>query len=260
MRMNWEKVYFTNSRNLKLAGLLYGTPDCQGPVVIVCHGLAGGKEGNGRAIEMAIELGQRGWSTFLFDFSGVGESEGVFKNLTLSGQIDDLTSAINWCLSQGFTQIITQGRSFGGSTVLGQAAGDKRVSGVCTWAAPADLSRLVLGFVEKSQSNSKDILTFQKDTEVVYLKRDFLDDLENHDLEACSALISPRPLLVIHGTEDLSVPFREAEMIYSAAGEPKKLALIEGADHQFTRHYQQVWELFFNWLDENFCNFRADSN
>jgi putative redox protein len=65
-------------------------------------------------------------------------------------------------------------------------------------------------------------------------------------------MISPRPFLVIHGTADLSVPPMEAITIYNAAEQPKRLALIEGADHQFSQHYKKVWEILFEWLERNF--------
>jgi fermentation-respiration switch protein FrsA (DUF1100 family) len=45
------------------------------------------------------------------------------------------------------------------------------------------------------------------------------------------AAIAPRPLLIIHGTADTSIPFEHAVQVYAAAGEPKELWLAEGATH-----------------------------
>ncbi|RJQ30392.1 MAG: alpha/beta hydrolase [Peptococcaceae bacterium] len=247
----WQKISLTNYRNLKLAGLLYSSPEHSGPVVIGCHGMMGTKEGNGQALKMAEELGHRGWSTFLFDFTGVGESEGVFKELTLTRQIDDLTCAVDWCRAHGFTKIVTQGRSLGGSTVLCQAARDSRVAGACTWAAPANLRDLIIGMTEGPPYNPGNDST-SNDQVFVYLKQDFLHDLEGYDLVVCAALIAPRPLLVIHGTKDFSVSPAEAKTIYNAARQPKELVLIEEGDHQFTEHHTQVWEIFFRWLETHF--------
>ncbi|MCL2336669.1 MAG: alpha/beta hydrolase, partial [Firmicutes bacterium] len=93
----WRQVQLINSCGLHLAGLFYSPAAAGGPVVIVCHGFNGGKEGGGNAKAMGEELGTLGFSTLLFDFSGVGESAGLFENITLSGQVDDLTSAVDWC-------------------------------------------------------------------------------------------------------------------------------------------------------------------
>jgi len=247
----WRKINLTNYRGLKLAGLLYGASGPTGPVVIGCHGMMGSKEGNGQALKMAEELGRRGWSAFLFDFTGVGESEGSFKELTLTRQIDDLTCAVDWCRAQGFTRIVTQGRSLGGSTVLCHAARDSRVAGACTWAAPANLRDLIVGMTEGPPLSPGNEAAPDNQA-CVFLKQDFLHDLEGYDLTVCAALIAPRPLLVIHGSKDLSVSPVEAEVIYNAARRPKELALVEGGDHQFTEHYPRVWEIFFRWLEKRF--------
>lgn len=44
-----------------------------------------------------------------------------------------------------------------------------------------------------------------------------------------SAIISPRPLLLIHGEKAHSRYF--SETAYAAAAEPKELLIIEGANH-----------------------------
>jgi fermentation-respiration switch protein FrsA (DUF1100 family) len=43
--------------------------------------------------------------------------------------------------------------------------------------------------------------------------------------------IAPRPLLLIHGTEDLTIPYTHTERLYEAAGAPKELWIAEGAAH-----------------------------
>ncbi|MHB8157838.1 MAG: alpha/beta hydrolase [Desulfocucumaceae bacterium] len=138
-----KSISFLNGRGQKLSGLLSPGPvQERSAVVIVCHGFSGSKEGQGMAVDMAQFLAKNGFSSFLFDFAGCGESEGKFEDITLSGQIDDLKSAVDFCLDMGFSSAITQGRSFGGTTALCHGASDSRIKGVCTWAAPASLSDL----------------------------------------------------------------------------------------------------------------------
>ena len=45
------------------------------------------------------------------------------------------------------------------------------------------------------------------------------------------ALLAPRPLFVIHGTADSTIPVEQAIQIYRAAQQPKELWLAEGAEH-----------------------------
>lgn len=243
--LSWQKVFYYNSQDNKIAGLLYSPPVPAGKVVAVCHGFTGSKEGSGKALEMAEEIGQLGWSTFLFDFAGCGESEGSFEKITLSRQIDDLNCALNWLQGKGFLKIVTLGRSFGGTTVICQAARNNTTAGVCAWATPARLDELFTN-VSAQEEKGKIILTGEKGT--VYLKKCFFTDLKQYHVANDAARISPRPLLIIHGTNDEVVPPDNAKIIYQAAGEPKQLVWIKGGDHRFTRYYRQVWLAVLEWL------------
>jgi fermentation-respiration switch protein FrsA (DUF1100 family) len=46
-----------------------------------------------------------------------------------------------------------------------------------------------------------------------------------------AALLSPRPLLLIHGAEDPRMPLEGAKRMYAGAREPKGLWVVEGAGH-----------------------------
>lgn len=240
----WTKVSFPGSQGGKIAGLLYTPPLPAKKIIVVCHGFTGSKEGGGRALEMAEEFGRQGWATLLFDFAGCGESAGSFEDLTLSGQIGDLNQALHWCKQKGYPKIVTLGRSFGGSTVICQAARDSSAAGVCTWAAPARLTGLFTSLGDEEG----DRLVFAGEKGIVHMKKNFLDDLYQYDVARDAACISPRPLLIIHGTSDELVSPTEAQIIYQAAKEPKRLVWIEQGDHQFTRHYRQVWQVVQEWL------------
>ncbi len=220
-------------------------------VVIVCHGFTGTKEGGGRAVEMGDALAMRGYSTLLFDFTGCGESEGDFQDISLTGQLDDLDSVAAWCRSKGYKRLILNGRSFGGTTVFKYAALNKDISAVCTWAAVArvrDLFHNYSGGVEISGPEDE-IVIIEGEEGTVHLKKRFFYDLRKHDLIESASLLDSCRLLIIHGSDDQSVPLEDACLLYQAASVPKKLAIIEGADHRFTNHIEQVWETFFEWLD-----------
>lgn len=247
----WKKVSYLNAKGLRLAGLLHSTEN-KGPVLIVCHGFTGSKEGGGRALEMAEELGKKGYATLLFNFSGCGDSEGDFADISLTGQIKDLNSSVDFCLAKGFEKIILTGRSFGGTTALCQAGADRRVAGVCTWAAPSEPLNLFQGRrgVPQEEKNGLTPLTGEQGT--VRVRESFFTDLQQHDVYGQAALVAPRPLLVVHGSSDNVVPAWNARAIYGAAGEPKKIRIVEGADHRFTGKHLEAWACLFNWLDECF--------
>jgi putative redox protein len=247
----WRKVTLQNDRKLALAGLIYTSGET-GIMVVVCHGFTGNKEGGGRALTMAEELGRLGYSTLLFDFSGCGESEGQFSDINLSNHINDLKCAVEFCHDFGFKSIVTVGRSFGGTTVLCHGGTENKVAGVSSWSAPADPSRHFSVYLKEPAPPENDLVPLTGQGGTVFVKKSFFDDLSRHNVLGRASLLSPRPLLVVHGENDNVVPLVNAKFIFEAAGEPKTLKIVRGADHQYSGHYQEVWKTFFSWLQANF--------
>ncbi|MCL6638107.1 MAG: alpha/beta hydrolase [Firmicutes bacterium] len=246
----FEKIRFMSPAGHLLAGLLAETG--RNTLIIICHGFTGGKEGGGRAVAMAEALAGMGYSTLLFDFTGSGESEGDFAGTSLTRHVADITAAVDFGLNRGFEQVVTVGRSFGGAAVVCHGALDRRVGGVCAWAAPARLEEVFSAFADRSRTVSGDLIPLSGERGTVYLHRDFFSDLARHDVPAAAAALSPRPLLVLHGSDDTVVPLENARLLYSAAGEPKAIHIVPGADHQFTGRHEEAWEALFNWLKKHF--------
>ncbi|MDW7739003.1 MAG: alpha/beta hydrolase [Bacillota bacterium] len=247
---NWQSFRVKNRRDQKLAAMLRKSNTPDSTLIIVCHGFTGSKEGQGQAVEIGEQLYNRGYSTLLFDFAGSGESEGVNKERTLSNQVEDLEAIVTWAKQEDFNRIILSGRSFGGSTVLSYSALDKDITAVCTWAAVARLERLFLPLIGgKLEGPADEVIKLESEEGCLELKRRFFLDLRNHDMLKYAAEVAPRSFLLVHGTNDESVPPKDAELIYDAAAEPKKLVWIEGADHRFSGYKEQVWKTFFSWLD-----------
>jgi alpha/beta superfamily hydrolase len=76
-----EKVFFKNKENLKLCGVLHGSASRGDICAIVCHGFAGDKD-RSFIPELACGLEGQGFLALRFDFSGNGESEGLFEDRT----------------------------------------------------------------------------------------------------------------------------------------------------------------------------------
>jgi alpha-beta hydrolase superfamily lysophospholipase len=66
--------------------------------------------------------------------------------------------------------------------------------------------------------------------------------------------IAPRPLLLMHGTEDEIIPVSSAHALFASAGEPKELWLLEGLKHcraleeQYEPFRDRVLGFFDRWL------------
>jgi dienelactone hydrolase len=59
--------------------------------------------------------------------------------------------------------------------------------------------------------------------------------------------LTPRSLLLLHGTEDQVLPDWCSRYLYEEAGEPKRLILCEGDGHEFSRSHAEVVRILFEW-------------
>lgn len=124
-----ESVLFKTSRGLKLSGALLSPDGELRDVVVFSHG-TGSSKSSPRNRGIAEALLDSGIASFLFDFTGHGESDGVFEQSTQDQQFDDLTSALDWLDQQTFVQtrlIGVNGSSTGGTVAIRAAAEDPRI-------------------------------------------------------------------------------------------------------------------------------------
>jgi fermentation-respiration switch protein FrsA (DUF1100 family) len=62
--------------------------------------------------------------------------------------------------------------------------------------------------------------------------------------------IAPRPLLLIHGLDDIRLSPDCSRLLYRLAGEPKRLELLEGARHSLRQRREDVRRLLVDWFAE----------
>lgn len=247
-----ERIRFANRQGLKLAGCLH-QPDCQ-PLagVVLTHGFRGTMEGGGKAVELAERLAGMGYLVFRFDFTGAGESEGDFASITLSRQVSDLQSALDWLEGRFSIPWLVVGRSFGGSTALAAASVDHRIKGLCLWATPLDLAGTFRNALEKLYDNlmaGQEVAVTDDHGTAFRLKPDFIQDLCQHDLYQKLKDVAGRPILFLHGAIDSTVNLEQVERGFRLAEPPKELVIIPDGDHQFTRTWQKAWDALFDWLN-----------
>jgi len=224
-----ERLVFPSRRGSRLVGLWHAGGGGAG--VILCHGMESCKEGT-KSIRLAEGFAARGYDALRFDFSYVGESEGEFEDLTISGEVDDLAGAWRCARERLPGPIGIVGSSLGGTVALLFAAAEPAVAALATIAAVADprrLSRrLPAGACEQWRRDGV------YEVYGMRLRSTFLEDAERLDIAAASARIRC-PLLIAHGTKDDVVPCQDGAAIAAAAAAPHRLQLYPGADHRFSR-------------------------
>lgn len=228
------------------------TPSSSGTgnrAVIVCHGFKGFKDWGffpHVARELAKRLGCR-VVTFNFTGSGVGadlesftEPE-AFGHNTFSKEFEDLSAVLAGLRTGRLGQLTCDSASRLG--VLGHSRGGVAavlsgelpdVDAIVTWAAIADAGRYAAVFDGLPESEPARVRN-ARTGDVLPLYRDVLVDLREHpgrfDLEA-SLRRSGVPLLVVHGTDDESVPPDDGRRLADSSAHAH-LALIDAAGHTF---------------------------
>lgn len=194
-------------------------PPKNGAAVVLLHGAGGDRA---QLLVEARVLADQGFGVLSIDWPGHGESDGEVT--WAEGERAALRSALDWLAGRpGVEHIGAYGFSMGGYILAQVAAADARVRAVVLAGTPArviDQSAWQFGswgFVSRLPARWA-------------LRRGGLRFEDPQPREAVAAL-APRPLLVVQGTSDVTVPPFMAEAIHAAAREPRELYLVEGAPH-----------------------------
>lgn len=223
-----ERVEFASRRRARLVGVWHGSRADSG--VILCHGMESSKDGT-KALRLARHFAAAGCHALRFDFSYVGESEGEFVDLTVSGEVDDLAGAWKFARGRLSGPLGIVGSSLGGAVALLFAGEEPGVAAVATIAAVAHPGRFSQALsAEERESWRRDGIY---DWEGVRLRSSFLDDVERVDVPGAVARIRC-PMLVTHGTADTVVPCTDADEIAARARVRPEVRRYEGADHRFS--------------------------
>jgi putative redox protein len=183
------------------------------------------------AKRIAVALAAKGIAVLRFDFTGLGSSEGDFANSTFSSNVADLVRAADHLRETRKAPAILIGHSLGGAAILAAAAQIPEAKAVVTIAAPSDPAHVTHLFADRIE----DIRKLGK-VEVslagrpFQIKREFLDDIAEHNLMAHVANLH-KALLIMHSPTDDTVGIDNATRIFVAAKHPKSFVSLAGADH-----------------------------
>tara|TARA_B100001057_G_scaffold389993_1_gene397862 strand:+ start:5954 stop:6775 length:822 start_codon:yes stop_codon:yes gene_type:complete len=229
------------------------------PLVIFSHGFKGFKDwGPFNTLSDIFAMSGLNFLKFNFSHNGVSFERPfefsdleAFGNNNLSIELEDLESIIEWAknnLNQkvDLSRIYLLGHSRGGGISILKAASNSSIKKLVSWASVSDFDKRI----------ENDKVCLWKDRGVVYvfnsrtnqqmpLYYQFYEDyINNKSLlsipKACHKLSIPT--LIIHGDNDQTVDFTEAEELYTNISS-SILMKIEDSDHVFNAKHP---------FDENF--------
>jgi alpha/beta superfamily hydrolase len=135
-----------------------------------------------------------------------------------NGEVEDVRSALDWLDAQYHLPLIFAGFSFGAAIGLRAACADPRVRAVVGVGTP--VAPVAAGTEEPR------VYTFE-----------FMRDCV-------------KPKLFVSGARDQFGPRPKLEALVASAPEPKKLVLIEGADHFFEGRLRELREAIESFIRE----------
>lgn len=142
-----ERAVFFPAGGEELFGILArpaGSAPSDVAVVVLAEGIPAGTRGqNAVLVRLARAVARAGYSSFRFDYHGVGESSGPTPHIWRDTPfLDDLDAAFAWLRTQGYRRFLVAGSCFGAQTALLAVPGRPDICGMallsCLVAAQAD--------------------------------------------------------------------------------------------------------------------------
>ena len=198
--------------------------------IILIHGLHNNAWGC-QAPDYVHAYRQAGFDVFLFDLRGHGQSGGDHFGLGLLEQ-NDVGDAVKLLMEQGFKpgHIGIHGTSYGASIALLATARIDEIAAVIADSAFANIRDVIGGELERQTGLPSDFAEILLPGLRMLGLMIYSLDINESAPENVIGRILPRPILLIHGTEDSIIPYEHAKRLKAAAGESTELWAIPG-DH-----------------------------
>ena len=232
----YEDVQFLSRDGLTLSGwyvparVAEKKPAKPRGAVILCHGMCANRV---EVLHWAEPLWKQGFVLLMFDFRALGKSDGELctagaeEKLDLLGAVDYLTSRPEMTeVSLGVF-----GFSMGGATAILTAAEDTRIQAVATHGAYATLDRAI------KQRCRHHFGPFAPIVEFLVRRIGFYGGwfpVASSTIAPLNAVarLTPRPLLILHGSRDPIIRPADAHDLHAAAGYPKSLHVFPRSGHK----------------------------
>jgi fermentation-respiration switch protein FrsA (DUF1100 family) len=283
-----QRVTFI-SHGLKLAGVLHvpdGAAARPRPACLVLHGFGSNKDSGG-TVATARLYASFGYVTLRFDMRGCGESEGVRGRVICLEQVEDTRNALTFLATRpevDARRIAVSGQSFGAAVAIYAAGVDERIAACISsggWgdgakkfrkqhAAPEAWQRFTemmeRGRRERERTG-KSIMVSRYDIvpippglrgnlaqgSIMEFPFEVVETMYAFTANDVVGRIAPRPLLLLHSSNDSVTPTEQSLELFARAGQPTDLHLVADVDHfMFAEGNTLVINLLRNWLEKHF--------
>lgn len=217
-----EAVSFRTVDGLMLSGWFLPDRDADSTVVI-CHG-AGANKGN--FIDFLSLFYAAGHNALIFDFRGHGDSDGHTSTFGLFEEAD-VWAAVDWLKENRPEQarhVYGLGSSMGAMALVRAAAVDPRIEAIILDSAYLSAPRLAEQHLSRLPVIGPAMARLMLASLSLHAGASFWKLDASEDI----ARLAPRPLLLIHGADDVLIPPEILDELFDAAREPKEKWLGPG--------------------------------
>lgn len=236
-----RKIEFKNGKGLTLRGFV-SVPRRYDTAIVFLHGFP--SHIHGFSSSRYLKVIQKLPYLFLtFDFSHTDTSDGKFEDKLMSKEVDDVKYALDFLeKNYFFRHLILIGHSTGAIDAALYAHTDTRITKLILTGAVSNLQNAVhYDFTDQQVRDfwRKGYIVYDRPGKWMHgkkLKKAFYDEFFTLDIPAAIKKYK-KPLLIVHGEKDI-IPVSEPQALFKMVNKPKKLVIIRGADHSFTKAEQ----------------------
>jgi fermentation-respiration switch protein FrsA (DUF1100 family) len=251
--LEYRDVEFKDANNkINLKGWYFKAKDSD-KTVILAHGYAQNRmQFNEKTLDMVKKFQEKGYNMLLFDFRNSGMSGGNSTTIGIYEQ-DDLNGAVKFVKNQGSKHIVLMGYSMGAAASIAAAAGNSDVDAVIADSSYADLAEYLN---DNLNTFTKGLPAFPFNKTILTAVGLMLNlDPKKMSPEKDIARIAPRPVILIHGVSDRTIPVGECDRLSSAyssiASDKITVWKVSGAKHveSYEMYPDEYIRRVFDFLD-----------
>lgn len=246
----------TNPKNIEIPGTRGNIPatiqlpakSARGeelPLVVLCHGFTGNRQGDGHFAPLAEDLAAHGIATVRLDFAGCGDSTEPYANYTLANMAADVDSVIGYMqATYGTGKTALVGHSMGGRLAsLYPQLGQYSVTALALWSPANGTGLQGLEFLSIDNFAAVEELAARADAEGsvaawgVELSAAYIDGMRDSDPNAALQESGLPVLLTYSGNERILSDTTQTETKAAVEGLPDGqvvLDLFVNGDHNYT--------------------------
>ncbi len=224
----YEEVSFATGDGVTLRGWFFPVEGVDAPAILYAPATSKDQRSG---LSLVRPLHDAGFNVLLFSYRGHGLSDGHYHGFSYGARESlDVDAAVRYLREEkGMRRIGALGHSAGAVSIILSAARNPGIDAVVA-ASP-------FRSMEEIWNTNRPAIFPTPMFELMMRISELLKGFSRDQVRPLDVIadIAPRPLLIIHSSDDKRITVEQAQALFGAAEEPKQMWLIEDASHAQVR-------------------------